>query len=51
MKRKVYFFHCRECLRRLPQSEEAWLKPGVCKKCYAKIEIGGDELKEWMVHA
>jgi len=32
--RKVYFFRCRKCGRRLPDHAEAIVKPGVCVECY-----------------
>lgn len=41
MKRKVYYFICYVCKRRLPQDKEheAFFMPGACVECYHKREV------------
>ena len=37
--RKIYFFICRNCGKKKPAKEEAFVKRGWCQDCYSKLEI------------
>lgn len=34
---KVYYFYCKDCKQKKPVAEEAALRRGVCKLCYATL--------------